>query len=309
MTYIQLCLEKMMTHTSNTLFVAQDGLKILQRFVHYLNRPNVRSTTTLMGKVIGDRNAATMFLRLLYWFPKSRKSGGWVYKSWRDWEAECNLSQAQVKRVHRMGYLEQVGIERKTMKANGTPTTHYRLNEHQLLQALSTFTGLPIEQIRDYFTEEPMAEVESDCPMKTAETDQPKQLETSSGLVHESPIRSVKNTQSITSIPALESTNNYQIEPPQKAPIVVVEPNHQLSNRLQSIGISPLKAIHLITLYGCERVSEVCEQVEKQHLDNPAGYLVRALRENWQWMPVKREGQSFDGQAYITGTYADFIHS
>ena len=64
-----------------------------------------------------------MSLHLLYWFPRATRVEGWVYKSWRDWQAECNLSQGQVKRVHSKGCLETIDIVHKTMKANGTPTT------------------------------------------------------------------------------------------------------------------------------------------------------------------------------------------
>jgi hypothetical protein len=79
--------------------------------------------------VLGDRNAGQMVVRLLHWFPKVKKLGGWVYKSWRDWNAECNLSQAQFKRVHRKVVLESIGIERTIMKANGTPTVHLPLDD------------------------------------------------------------------------------------------------------------------------------------------------------------------------------------
>jgi hypothetical protein len=297
----------------NTYFDApsaqHDWFKVLQHLVRRLNRPDIRSVSSLMGKVIGDRNAATMFLRLLYWFPKSRKSSGWVYKSWRDWQAECNLSQAQVKRIHRMGYLDQVGIERKTMKANGTPTTHYRLNEQQLLRALSRFTGLSVEQIRLCLIGKPMLERGEDCQMKMVENDQPEQLKPPFETVHQSPIHPVKSTQSITSIPAYESTNIHQTERPQSSPVVVNEPDGQLANHLHLIGISALKATSLITLYGYERVAEVCEQVEKQRPVNPAGYLISALQEKWQWRQMRKADQILDGQAYITGPYADFIHS
>jgi hypothetical protein len=302
-------MEKMMRNASNEFTIVQDGLIALQHLVRNLNQPDIRSTTTLMGKVIGDRNAATMFLRLVYWFPKSRKSGGWVYKTWRDWEAECNLSQAQVKRVHRMGYLEQVGIERKTMKANGTPTTHYRLNEQKLLQALTAFLGLPVEQVRLYLIEELILETGENCRMRMGENDQPEQSRPPFEPVYQNQVLPVKSTQSITSIPAFESTNKHQVKPTQISQVVVDEPNHQLENRLQSIGISAAKAINLITQYGYERVREVCEQVEKQHLGNPAGYLIRALRENWQWKPSVTAHNTPDGKAYITGPYAAFIHS
>jgi hypothetical protein len=77
-----------------------DLLARLQNVVRQLNRPDIRTVTSLLAKVLGDKNAALMCVRLLHWFPRAKKSGGWVYKSWCDWDAECDLSQAQVKRVH-----------------------------------------------------------------------------------------------------------------------------------------------------------------------------------------------------------------
>jgi hypothetical protein len=82
-----------------------DLLACLQNVVRELNRPDIRTVSALIVKVIGDQNAGLMAVRLLHWFPRSKKVGGWVYKTWRNWNAECNLSQAQVKRVHGKGFL------------------------------------------------------------------------------------------------------------------------------------------------------------------------------------------------------------
>ncbi len=116
-----------------------DLLARLQNLVRELIRPDIRTVSALIDKVIGDQNAGLRAVRLLHWFPRAKKIGGWVYKSWRDWNAECNLSQAQVKRVHGKALLESIGIERTIMKANGTPTVHYRLDENQLVQRLAEF--------------------------------------------------------------------------------------------------------------------------------------------------------------------------
>src|SRR6185369_10656839 len=119
-----------------------DLLARLQNVVRQINRPDIRTVSALIAKAIGDQNAGLMAVRLLHWFPRSKKAGGWVYKSWRDWNAECNLSQAQVKRVHGNGFLEAIGIERTIMKANGTPTVHYRLDENQLIEKLAEFLDM-----------------------------------------------------------------------------------------------------------------------------------------------------------------------
>src|SRR5690349_8872735 len=101
-TCIQLCLEALMNGYSavGDLNRRPDLLARLQNVVRQLNRSDIRTVSALIAKVIGNQNAGLMAVRLLHWFPKSKKAAGWVYKSWRDWNAECNLSQAQVKWVH-----------------------------------------------------------------------------------------------------------------------------------------------------------------------------------------------------------------
>jgi hypothetical protein len=299
--------------------ISTDGLSQLVRQLH---RADIRSVITLMSKVIGDRNAATMFLRLLYWLPKSRKAGGWVYKSWRDWEAECHLSPAQVKRVHRVGYLERVGIESQTMKANGTPTTHYRLHPEQLVVVLAEYAGLPVAQVWQYLTGETMSDGGENRPMDMSENAQSEwsktpnpmdeniqseRLEAPNRLVQENPMHSAKSAQSITSIPTLNSTKHYQHQPPQPTVVVVDEIPDQLAKRLVSIGLNAPRVQELCRQYGEQRLREVCDQMEGQRLTNPAGYLIRALRENWQWKGSAPVFDGFDGQAYVTGPYAAFM--
>jgi hypothetical protein len=88
-------------------------------------------------------------------FPRSVKQG-WVYKSWRDWGAEVGISPAQIKRVHQQGILEQVGIQRRLMKAHGAPTTHYRLDVNALLQKIATFLETPVEALRKMLSSTPL---------------------------------------------------------------------------------------------------------------------------------------------------------
>ena len=69
-----------------------DLLAQLRQIVCHAGRSDIRSVSALLSKVIGSQNAALMCVRLLYWFPRATKRGGWVYKSWRDWNAECNTT-------------------------------------------------------------------------------------------------------------------------------------------------------------------------------------------------------------------------
>jgi len=149
-----------------------DLLARLQNVVRQVNRPDIRTVSALIAKAIGDQNAGLMAVRLLHWFPRSKKAGGWVYKSWRDWNAECNLSQAQVKRVHSNGFLEAIGIERTIMKANGTPTVHYRLDEKRLIHRLAEFLDIMFLHIQDWMCSQPLDEDGQPHQLDKSESDQ-----------------------------------------------------------------------------------------------------------------------------------------
>lgn len=175
-----------------------DLLARLQNVARQLNRSDIRTVTSLMAKVLGDQNAALMCVRLLHWFPRAKKPGGWVYKSWRDWNAECDLSQAQVKRVHGKQYLESIGIERKTMKANGTPTVHYRLDETQLVQRLAEFLQVIPLQIQQCMQPEAPIENSSNRPSHAAHIDTFNAPNKPDELGEEQPMDVAATTQSIT---------------------------------------------------------------------------------------------------------------
>src|SRR3954468_4543585 len=158
---------------TGTLDRQPDLLARLQNVVRHANRSDIRTVSSLIAKVIGDQNGGLMAVRLLHWFPRAKKVGGWVYKSWRDWNAECNLSQAQVKRVHGKGFLEMIGIERTIMKANGTPTVHYRLDENQLVLRLAEFLEIMPLRIKMWMWTETPNEDGQSSPSDEAELDQP----------------------------------------------------------------------------------------------------------------------------------------
>jgi len=143
------------TTVHTTLFHhTPDLIAQLWRVVRSAKRSDIRSVQSLFGKMTGSQSAAVMVLKLLYWFPRTTKADGWVYKSWRDWKAECDLSQNQVKRVHAEGYLERIGIERKLMKANGTPTMHYRIDVERFLSYVAAFFDVPTPEIHAWIQPE-----------------------------------------------------------------------------------------------------------------------------------------------------------
>ena len=73
-----------------------------------------------------------------------------------------------MKRVHGNGFLEAIGIERTIMKANGTPTVHYRLDETKLIHRLAEFLDIMFLHIQNWM-----------CPQSPDEDGQTHQLDKS----------------------------------------------------------------------------------------------------------------------------------
>ncbi len=263
--------------------------------------------------MLGDRNAAMMCYRLLFWFPRARKNGGWVYKSWRDWLAECNLSQSQVKRVHRKGALEAVGITRKTMKASGAPTTHYGLDLERLLDCVANTLGISRSQIDDWIRDSQQAA--SGQPDESF-TPQSNRLEDTNQDGRSNPIQMAETTQSITS--SNQQENNSQSDDNTNnnkgAAVAVItsccDPESVILDRLMVLGISQGKSQSFLENHGMHRLEEVLAHAEGRSLGNPAGFVIRALEENWAVSSgfrrtINREFMT--ANRYVTGKYAAFI--
>jgi hypothetical protein len=263
-----------------------DLLARLQNVVCQLNRLDIRTVSALIAKVIGDQNGGLMAVRLLHWFLRSKKVGGWVYKSWRDWNAECNLSQAQVKRVHGKGFLEVIGIERTIMKANGIPTVHYRLDENQLIKRLAVFLEIMPLRIKMWIWVDHPNEDGQSHPSDEAELDQPNDLNQPDSFDEDEPIYSAESAQSTTDsdLQTKQHKNHQDIQHNSYSAAVVdteSEEKKEILQALGKLGIGYFKATELIEKYGNKRVTEVVKHAKEQDCTDPAGYIVRALTEKW----------------------------
>ncbi len=292
-----------------------DLLARLQNVVRQLNRSDIRTVSALVSKVLGDQNAGLMAVRLLHWFPKAKKAGGWVYKSWRDWNAECNLSQGQVKRVHSNRFLEMIGIERTIMKANGTPTVHYRLEETKLVQCLAEFLNVTLLHIQALMCSQSPNEDGQNRPSDEANIDQLNGQSQPDEIVENELVHSAETAQSITdSDSQTRQQNNLQSIQHNSYSVDVVasrrEEEKELLVSLGIFGIAYPKSKELIEKHGHKRVAEVVKYTKDQDRKNPAGYIIRALAENWAFWskPANDDYACGNGEAYITGKYAAFIN-
>jgi hypothetical protein len=299
---------------------ALDLLAQLRQIVHHAGRSDIRSVSALLGKVVGNQNAALMCMRLLYWFPRATKRDGWVYKSWRDWNAECNLSQGQVKRVHSKRYLENVGITRQTMKANGTPTTHYRLDMNQFIDSIATFLDVSSEQIQTWMQSASPQPEGQQVPEQTVEATQSNLSKRPNEFGQSNPSHPAETAQSITT----RTINNYKQQThqqnKQRITDVVVRSGEStkgvfsdLVHTLVMFGIQLPKAKKLIQEHGPERVRAILDHMRTSHAHNPAGYLIRALEQGWKLEKTDSTTNMMallrDGRRYVQSQYAEFIRS
>lgn len=85
----------------------------------------------LFFDLTGDLSQAGMLSQLIYWSDRSTRSDGFVYKSSSDWYVEVGASDYAVRKFKRLPF-----IETKVLKANGTPTTYYRVKFDVLLECI-----------------------------------------------------------------------------------------------------------------------------------------------------------------------------
>jgi hypothetical protein len=78
---------------------------------------------------------------------------------------------------------------------------------------------------------------------------------------------------------------------------------------LGKLGINAFSAKQLIEKHGQKRVEEVVEHTLTRKPTHPAGYVIRALKDQWTLCskPTHTDYAYQNGQAYITGPFADFI--
>jgi hypothetical protein len=291
-----------------------DLLSQLRQIVQAADRTDIRSVPELLNRMLGNRNATTMCLHLLYWFPRATRAKGWVYKSWRDWQAECNLSQGQVKRVHRKDYLETIGILRKTMKANGTPTSHYCLDLNRFVLCVAQCLNVPADRIQAWLLDPDDDHHRS----QLAETTASNGLKQPNGNGQNDPSHWAETTQSITKTTKQNHQQQDSQDNKQQEHDVVVDDSNlndseiveKIQQDFEELGIQQVTTRKLIFKYGIRRIQTVIAHVRHQTVHNPAGFIIRALEQDWQLMDSRADRTTEDledGMGYVRGKYADFI--
>ncbi|MCA9891424.1 MAG: hypothetical protein KC615_00465 [Anaerolineae bacterium] len=292
--------------TTAAMHVSQntDWLGLLRQLVCTINRPDIRSLDAFLSKLTGDANAALMLLRLLYWTPKSKREG-WIYKSWRDWNAECNLSQSQIKRVHSLNLLEAIGIVREIRKANGVPTMHYRLDPVAFLRQIGEYLGLDLEQLEALsglsLTDQSIG---SEQPSPEGDLDPTETVETAK------PITDI-NQQSLHP----DNTNKTAASIEDNFDSTELAETNLLLLALVDSGFDLVTSHWLVSRYENRDIRQVLNRAEEAAAFNPPGFILTALRDSWELScSQSQKSKSLvelpeDGKRYAEGKYAEFIES
>lgn len=92
----------------------------------FSGQKNIISFPVVYLKVTEDLNTALLLNQLVFWSDKSKRTDGFFYKTYGEWQEEIYLSEYQVRRSIKK--LKELNIvETKLKKANGSPTLHYRV--------------------------------------------------------------------------------------------------------------------------------------------------------------------------------------
>jgi hypothetical protein len=89
----------------------------------------------------GSLESGMMLNQLLYWQGRGARADGLLWKSDADWMEELCLSRHGVRNAR--ARLERLGlIQTRVMRANGSPTTHYKCDLKRLEELWKSFLGV-----------------------------------------------------------------------------------------------------------------------------------------------------------------------
>lgn len=295
----------------------KNSLSYLYTVVQKLERDNIQTVEALLIHFTGEVNAGRMLNRLLFWWPKSVKETGEVYKSWRDWEAELCITRHQVYIVHYNHYLEDVGVMRRQRQtAKGNPM-HYSLDASKFFDELATFLEVNVEQLLVWMTGESLPEQsEAACPgvqqglagqssnrlpgsPATACQGAPQAITTETPITEETPITGENSYNKSSKI---EVTSKSQPDTANNAHTGAVSQDF-----FNIPGMKKKSLAKLIEQYGFKRVKAMYQHAVTQKAKNIAGFVVKGLKEEWNIPKQETQPDIYDPTYYISGEYADFI--
>lgn len=107
---------------------------------------NVFTVPKIYVQYTGDLTTAVLLNQIVFLSDKSKRTDGFFYKTYKEWEEEICLTERQV-RYSIKKLMEKGIVETKLKKANGSPTVHYKLEYDKFVESILTFCQIPNEQI------------------------------------------------------------------------------------------------------------------------------------------------------------------
>lgn len=96
--------------------------QILSLIKSFAGQANIIAVPRIFVALTGDTSLALMLSQLLYWSDRSLRPDGFIFKSAREWLVEVGVTSYAVGKFNALPY-----VETKVLRANGSPTTHYRI--------------------------------------------------------------------------------------------------------------------------------------------------------------------------------------
>lgn len=91
----------------------------------------------LFFKLTGDLTTAVLLNQIVFYSDKSKRTDGFFYKTYKEWEEEICLTERQV-RYSTKKLIKEGLVETALKKANGAPTVHYKLDYNKLVDSILT---------------------------------------------------------------------------------------------------------------------------------------------------------------------------
>jgi len=139
--------------------------KVTELIKSVSGQANILTIPRIYIDLTGDHISALFLSQCVYWSDRGRD--GWFYKSASEWEDELGLSSYQVRRCIKS---LAAYIQTDVRKANGAPTTHYKVDFEELRKSIVEKLNNPLLRNSTIHCEETQQSLTETTTETTAET-------------------------------------------------------------------------------------------------------------------------------------------
>lgn len=110
---------------------------IRQLLAQVSGHDRILTVPKLYIELTGNLVESVLLNQIVFYSDKSKRKDGFFYKRYEDWQEETCLTERQVRNAAKKLVAKGL-IETKVMRANGSPTVHYRLISDKLVGWIMT---------------------------------------------------------------------------------------------------------------------------------------------------------------------------